>query len=125
VFLRCRLGDRTKGPGTKPDACTLANSVFPGIDPADHATPAEQQAFLDQLATLPQVRRLPDGTLVDWMTRTWLVPCSCPQSKAIPHLNLEMLPKQGLGMISRGGMSHYLAYQQDVARQLRADGSAQ
>jgi hypothetical protein len=122
VFLRCRPGDRTKEPGPQPDSCTRANCVFPGIDPADHATPAEQQAFLEQLATLPQIRRLPDGALVDWMNGTWLIPCICPECKATPHLNLVRLPEHGLGMISRGGLNHYLAYQQEVARQLRGNG---
>jgi hypothetical protein len=123
VIVRCRVGP--KGQGTGPATRGLAKDAFPGIDPAEFASVTEQQAVLDQLATLPQIRRLPDGTLVDWTTATWIGPCTCSQGKTTPHLQLARLPKHGLGMISRAGLSHYLAYQQAVARQLRGNGGGQ
>ncbi len=111
--------DPTSPPSTESSSdAPPAEPLFPGIDPADHATLAEQDVFLDRLAALPQMRRLPDGTLIDWTTGHLLTRCECWASDTAPHLQWKRLSSRGLGMITRTGLAHYLAYQEGIARQL-------
>lgn len=89
--------------------------LFPTIPPAERATPPEQQALLASLERFPQIRRLPDGSVVDWLAGTRLVPCTCRHARAQPHLTLHRLDTTGLAMISGAGLAHYLAYHERLA----------
>lgn len=97
---------------------SAAAELFPGIPLSEHATVAEQAVFLERLSALPQIRRLPDGSLVDWMTGAQLLPCNCRHYRTHPHLQLVWANKNSLGMLTRGGLTHYLAYQERIARLL-------
>lgn len=113
------------GPGATsslpPSPSTGAGQIFPGIDPADHASVAEQEAFLHRLAALPQMRRMTDGSLIDWSTGQMLVPRTSGKGGIPPFLVLQRFPSCGVGMIRREGLAHYLAYQERLAAVLAAD----
>ncbi len=103
-----------------PSPSTGANQIFPGIDPADHATVPEQETFLHRLAALPQMWRMTDGSLIDWSTGQVLVSRTSGKAGIPPFLVLQRFPSRGLGMIRREGLAHYLAYQEGLAAVLAA-----
>jgi len=98
----------------------VKNAFHPGIDPADYATSAEQQAALDRLSQLPQFRLLTDGTLVEWGSGARVAPCDCSLPPA-PHLMISWGPKRKQGIVTRNGLAHYVSYQERVAAGLLAD----
>lgn len=96
----------------------VTNAMFPGIDPADYATAVEQQTALDRLSQLPQLRRLSDGTLIDWGSGARIEACDCPLP--VPHLMISWGPRRAQGIVSKSGLAHYIAYQERVAAVLLA-----
>jgi len=95
------------------------DAFHPGIDPADYATSAEQQAALDRLSQLPQFRLLTDGTLVEWGSGARVTPCDC-SLPPVPHLMISWSPKRKQGIVTKNGLAHYVGYQERVAAALFA-----
>ncbi|MDA8256714.1 MAG: hypothetical protein M0Z99_13925 [Betaproteobacteria bacterium] len=95
------------------------DAVYPGIDPADHATAAERQAALDRLSQLPQFRLLTDGTLVEWGSGARVAPCDC-SLPPVPHLMVSWGPKWKQGIVTKSGLAHYVSYQERMAAMLFA-----
>lgn len=95
------------------------DAVYPGIDPADYATSAEQQAALASLSQLPQFHRLLDGTLVEWGSGACITHCDC-SLPPVPHLMISWGPKRKQGIVTKSGLVHYVSYQERVAAMLLA-----
>jgi hypothetical protein len=90
-----------------------------GIDPADYADVAEQQAALDRLSELPQFRRLTDGILIEWGSGARITACDCCLPP-IPHLMISWGPNHAQGIVTKHGLAHYLTYQERIAAVLVA-----
>lgn len=119
LILRCHRWIRRgrSGPGTAPTRSDPAD-VLPGISVTEHATVDEQQALIEQLVALPQIRHLPDGSLIDWANGSRLSACEGRHGKTAHHLQLEWPGNAGLGLISRTTLAHYLGYQRRIAELL-------
>lgn len=116
VMLLTR-GKRSTGRDTATEGKAAAadrKNEYPGIDPADYADVAEQQAVLDRLSELPQFRRMMDGTLVEWGTGAHIAPCDC-RRPPVPHLMICWGTDWAQGVVTRNGLAHYLAYHERVA----------
>ncbi|MDO8787414.1 MAG: hypothetical protein Q7J42_05020 [Sulfuritalea sp.] len=120
LLLRGRLWARKSpvfGEIVIKSAATVA--VYPGIDPVDYVTVAEQQDALDRLSQLPQFRLLTDGTLVEWGSGARVTPCDC-SLPPMPHLMISWGSKRKQGIVTRNGLAHYVSYQERVAAVLLA-----
>lgn len=86
---------------------------------ADAATSREQQATLAQLASLPQFRQLPDGSLFDYVQGGNVTVCRCGQYSPL-HLKVRYGKgrRHAIALVSRGALAHYLAVQTAIARVL-------
>lgn len=120
LLTRRRLRAR-KSPvfGEIDSKSAATDAVYPGIDPADHATAAERQAALDRLSQLPQFRLLTDGTLVEWGSGARVAPCDC-SLPPVPHLMISWGPKRKQRIVTKSGLAHYVSYQERVAAMLFA-----
>ena len=108
---------------TEGKAAADRKGVHPGIDPADYADVAEQQAALDRLSELPQFHRVMDGTLVEWGTGAYIAPCDCRQPP-VPHLMICWGRDRAQAIVTRHGLAHYLAYHERVAAVLLSSRQA-
>lgn len=116
--IRRKRGARLDAPSEiKVAASPWKDTPYPGIDPSEYASTAEQQAALDRLATLPQFRRLANGTLTEWGSGASLTHCDC-RLPPHPHLMVSWGPKRTQAIVSRQGLAHYVAYQERVANVL-------
>jgi hypothetical protein len=118
LILRCHPGFRRRRSRPATAAALVPVDVFPGISVTEHATVDEQRALIEQLVALPQIRRLPDGSLIDGVNGSRLSACEGRHGKTTHHLQLEWPGNAGLGLISRTTLAHYLGYQRRIAELL-------
>jgi hypothetical protein len=84
----------------------------------DAASEADQTNALAWLATLPQFRRLPDGSVIDMLHGAQVRLCRCGRHSTL-HLWVDYGNRRGLGLVTRGTLTKYLAVQEAVGAGLR------
>lgn len=86
----------------------------------DAASAEEQQAALEQLASLPQFRRLDDGTVFDYLQGNTVSPCRCGQYSPFHLLvNYGKGRRHAIALVTRSALAQYLAVQTAVGSGLR------
>lgn len=83
----------------------------------DSATPEEQEAALSFLATLPHIRCLSDGSLIDFLNGAQIHMCECG-GYPIPHLEVRYDRNNAIAFYTRSGLTRYQAVQSAVAARL-------
>ena len=106
LLLARRVWGRPDGADNEAASSAAgATPVHFGIDPSDYADADEQQAALERLSQLPQFRRLPTGTLVEWSSGAHITPCDC-RLPPVPHLMIAWGPQNVQAIVSRQGLAH-------------------
>ncbi|MDP3513746.1 MAG: hypothetical protein Q8S20_13455 [Sulfuritalea sp.] len=120
LVMRGNRAGRTDAATQENDPAVVpVDGPHPGIGPTEYADVAEQQDALERLCRLPQVRRLSDNTVIDWGSGAELTPCDCSRPP-LPHLMVSWRKHRTIGLLTKSGLAHYVAYQERVADTLLA-----